>query len=228
VSEPTRSRWRGIPADARTAERRALLLDVGFDLIGTEGTARTTVRKVCELARLNPRYFYESFEDLDALLVAIFERTAEHAVAAMVAAVGPVFEEGADNEAILRVAIAAAIRHVIEDPRRTRVLFMEGLNNEALGRRRFGMLHDMADALAEDARVRAEARLGAPAELTTVMVVAANLMVGGMAELLMSLVSGRLEVSVDELVDDTAALFHSITEAVDAIVDRRTGPPRPA
>jgi AcrR family transcriptional regulator len=223
VTEPTRSRWRGVPADARTAERRAVLVDVAFDLLGTEGTAGTTVRKVCEAARLNPRYFYESFEDLDALLVAVFERTAEHVVQQVIAAVAPAAADGADDEEILRVAVLAAVRHVTEDPRRTRVLFMEGLSNEALGRRRFDSLHEMAGALADDARVRAQERAGAPVELTSIMVVAGNLMLGGFAELLMSFVSGRLDVSLEQLVEDTAALFRGLTDTVDALVDRQLG-----
>ena len=67
-------RWTGIPAEERRAERRRLLIDTAFDLLGTEGTAGTTVRAVCQAAQLNPRYFYESFEDLDALIVAVYDR----------------------------------------------------------------------------------------------------------------------------------------------------------
>jgi AcrR family transcriptional regulator len=219
VTEPTRNRWRGVPADTRTAERRALLIEVAFDLVGTEGTAGTTVRKVCEAARLNPRYFYESFADMDALLVAVFERTAEQAVQEMVASVAPFVGEDPNGEEVMRAAMYAAVRHVTEDPRRTRVLFMEGLSNEALGRRRFDTLHEMATALAEDARARAEERAGAPVEASSIMIVAANLMVGGFAELLMTFVSGRLPVTLDQLVDDAAALFRLLADAVDSIVD---------
>jgi AcrR family transcriptional regulator len=222
LSEPTRNRWRGVPADARAAERRAQLVEVGFDLMGSEGTAGTTVRKVCERAKLNPRYFYESFEDLDALLVAVFDRTAETAIAAVVAAVAPLVGTD-DGEAFLRCAIGAAVRHVTEDPRRTRVLFMEGLNNAALGRRRFDALHEMAEGLVTDARAQAEERLGPGVAPSSITVVAANLMVGGIAELLMSFVSGRLDVTLDQLVDDTAALFLVIGQSVDTIVDRQAG-----
>ena len=41
------------PADRR-AERRALLVEAAFDLLGTEGWGGTTVRAVCHAARLNP------------------------------------------------------------------------------------------------------------------------------------------------------------------------------
>jgi AcrR family transcriptional regulator len=177
---------------------------------------------VCERAKLNPRYFYESFEDLDTLLVAVFDRTAGEAVAAMVAAVGPLVGTD-DDEGFLRTAIGAAIRHVTEDPRRTRVLFMEGLNNAALGRRRFDALHEMAEGLVGDVRTRAEERLGPGAGTPSIAVVAANLMVGGLAELLMAFVNGLLDVTVEQLVEDTAALFLVIAKSVDAIVDGEAG-----
>ena len=66
TSRRTPTRWAGLAPDDRRAERRTLLLDAAFELLGTEGWGGTTVRAVCQEARLNPRYFYESFEDLDA------------------------------------------------------------------------------------------------------------------------------------------------------------------
>ena len=41
----------------RRAERRELLLDAAFDLLGTAGWSATTVRSVVERSALNPRYF---------------------------------------------------------------------------------------------------------------------------------------------------------------------------
>ena len=42
MSESTPSRWRGVPPEARQAERRQLLLDTAFDLLGTDGWSATT------------------------------------------------------------------------------------------------------------------------------------------------------------------------------------------
>jgi AcrR family transcriptional regulator len=49
-------------------------MDAAFQLLGTEGWSGTSVRAVCQGARLNPRYFYESFDDLDALVIAVYDR----------------------------------------------------------------------------------------------------------------------------------------------------------
>jgi AcrR family transcriptional regulator len=223
LNEPNRNRWRGVPADERAAERRGVLVDVAFDLVGTEGMTGTTVRKVCEAARLNPRYFYESFTDLDALLVAVFDRTAIEAVQVMFEAVQKVDPQ--QDEEFLRTAIGTLVRHVSEDPRRARILFMEGLNNEALGQRRWDTLHEMASSMVADAQANVQAGTGEVVEMPSIVTVAANLMVGGMAELVMSFAMGRLEVTLDQLVDDTAALFTIVIRAVTEVEERaRTSP----
>ena len=67
----SQQRWTGLPAEERALERRGLLVEAAFHLLGTEGDAATTVRAVCQRARLNPRYFYESFADRDQVVVAL-------------------------------------------------------------------------------------------------------------------------------------------------------------
>jgi hypothetical protein len=114
---------------------------------------------------------------------------------------------------------------VSEDPRRARILFMEGLNNEALGQRRWDTLHEMASSMVADAQANVQAATGEVVEMPSIVTVAANLMVGGMAELVMSFAMGRLEVTLDQLVDDTAALFTIVIRAVTEVEERaRTSP----
>lgn len=117
-----RSRWAGVPAEDRRATRRDLLIDAAFDLLGTEGWSGTTVRAVCQAARLNPRYFYESFEDLDAVVVAVYDRV----VAGLGAEVLRALEDTAhDPSAQVRALIERIVIFVDEDRRRARVLYVE-------------------------------------------------------------------------------------------------------
>ena len=126
----SRSRWAGVPAQERAAERRAQLIDAGFDLLGTEGDAGTTVRAVCQRARLNPRYFYESFSDRDELLVAVYDHVvAEHGGGDDPRRAKVLYNEALGNAALNRRRIEAGhdlSAFLQEDARRRRRAAPEG------------------------------------------------------------------------------------------------------
>lgn len=206
----TPSRWNGLSTEERQRERRRLLVDAAFELLATEGSSGTTVRAVCGHARLNPRYFYESFTDLDELVVAVYDdvfRQLQRRVAVAVAA-------AADDDEAMRAAVEATVRYVDEDRRRGRVLYIEALGNEALNRRRIesgaGLVelvqqdHSRRDGQRHDARV---GRLGA------------SVLVGGFSELLVSWLDGRVDLRTDELIDDATTVFLAIRDATRALYD---------
>ena len=213
---PSRARrsWAGVPADDRRAERRALLVDAAFELLGTEGWAGTTVRAVCATARLNPRYFYESFDDLDALVVAVYDdviaRLTDEVLAAQAAA-------GRDASAQARAAVETIVRFVDEDRRRARVLYVEALGNEALNRRRIETGHALVEAVERDAAAR---RGGLPPG-EQIGRIGAAVLVGGFSELLVAWLDGRIDVTRDQLVDDATALFLALGDAAARIAGRR-------
>ncbi len=226
AADPTGAgtRWRGMPAHERQAERRRLLVDAALDMLGSHGLAGTTVRGVCEATKLNPRYFYESFDDLDALLVAVFDQVATDAFELMLTAAQAQVEAagGAEPDPLTmsRATIGAFVRHLVEDPRRARVLFAEGLSNAPLMRRRIEAMHSLTQLLEYQAAERS------PAAVDPVVKVAAILVVGGMSELMLAWLDGRLDVTVDELVDNAAALFVATAEAAQRIAEGRAAPSR--
>jgi AcrR family transcriptional regulator len=190
----------GVPADERRAERRERLLDAGLDLLGTEGWQATTVRGVCERARLNPRYFYESFAGLDDLLIAVFERVAAEILEALMAALA---EAPEDAHGKARAAIGAAVELLTDDPRKGRVALIEAMGSEALMRRRLDTLDGFAHLVADTARefYGAEALDEAETQLT------AQVLAGGITEAMIAWLEGRLDVTRERLVDHCAALF---------------------
>jgi AcrR family transcriptional regulator len=210
---PTRP-YRGTSAADRCAQRREQLLAAGLDLLGTVGTAGTTVRGVCERAKLTPRYFYESFPDLDALLVAVFDRIVAEATSELLAAYAQAPD---DAYAKARASIETAVRFLTEDPRRARVAFIEALGSEALTRRRLDTMHGLAQLLAAQAREF----YGAPADADPIADVAAGLLVGGITELLITWLDGRLAMTREQLVDDFTELFVATGESAVAIARRR-------
>jgi AcrR family transcriptional regulator len=211
-------RYAGSTAPERKAERRARLLETALELLGTEGWAGTTVRSVCAGAKLNPRYFYESFADLDALVLALFDKVALDTSRALLAAAADA--PTGDAEAAARAAIGTFIEHVTDDPRIARVLFAEALGNEALARRRLDAMHEMWGILATFGR----GYYGVEDHADPIADVAAALLVGGMTELLLAWLDGRLALTRDELIDDVASLFVVTAEGAVAIARARRAP----
>lgn len=207
-------RWTGLPVEERALERRALLVDAAFELLGTQGDAATTVRAVCQRARLNPRYFYESFADRDALLVAVYDH---QTLLLGLELFERVEGAGSDPEAIARAGIDTVCRWVAADPRRARVLYSEALGNEAVARRRLETMRSISDFIG----ALALQHHGPPPAGEHIGAMATSLLVGGMSELLMAWLDGRLDVGLDQLIDDTVALFLAVGEAADSIASTR-------
>ena len=214
ASAPTRA-YGGISAEDRRHERRERLLAAGLQLLGTEGYSGTTVRGVCAEAKLTARYFYESFADLEQLLVAVFDRLIGETTGEVVAAV-----EAAPHDAYAksRAAIDTFVRTLTDDPRRARVAFIEALGSEALMRRRLDTMRLFADLMAAQGREF----YGQP-DRDPLSDLTATVLVGGMAELLLRWLDGGLELSRDQLVDDLAELFVATGESAVAIARRRAG-----
>jgi len=172
-----------------------------------------TVRSVLETARLNPRYFYESFSDLDALAVAVYDRVVQELGAAVWSALATAAEP-ADQ---VRAVVESIITFVDEDRRRGRVLYVEGLGNEALNRRRV-QTAGMVLAFVEDYAAEQRARTDSSDQVGRV---ATSVLVGGFNQLLVDWLAGQVPMSRTELVEDATALFLALGDTAAAIAARR-------
>lgn len=63
----------GIGSAERKAERRARLIEAAVQIYGEVGFKNATVKAVCHAAGLTERYFYESFDNSEALLIAAYD-----------------------------------------------------------------------------------------------------------------------------------------------------------
>lgn len=191
-----------------------MLIDAAFDLLGTDGAAATTVRAVCQQAELNPRYFYESFDDIDALLIAVYDHVAIGLATALAELDIPA---GIDPVKGARLGMEAIVRFIDDDRRRARVLYVEALGHETLARHRLELDREAAQSI----EARSIEAAGSWPQGERVGQVGAAMLVGGISEVLRDWVEGRIDVTQAQLIDDLAVLTIALGAATEQIARGR-------
>lgn len=192
------TRWAGVSATDRQAERRALLVRAAFTLFGEGGEAAVSVRSVCRTAELNTRYFYESFTDTDELLGAVYDEVAADLGQLLNTAMAGAAD---DDRTRLRAGIRAVLDFSSADPRRGRILFTEARTNPVLAARRT-MAQDHLREL-----VLSEGRRSAPESDRLATEVGAAMYAGAMAELAQQWLAGTLGDDLEAVVGHAVRLL---------------------
>jgi AcrR family transcriptional regulator len=214
--DPPERKYGGATADERRAERRGRLIAAGTALLGAdpEEGGGLTVRGACAEAGLTPRYFYESFESVDELAAAVFEAVAEGAAEAVTEALAGAEPDAASRS---RATVEAFVGFAVDDPRRARILFVEGVSSDSLREQRSAALRAFAELAAAQGRELYGDMSGHEELVETVSFMIA----GGMAELLLAFVRGELSSGREQLIEDTVALLGAIGEAAAQIAQER-------
>jgi AcrR family transcriptional regulator len=197
---PTRS-YRGVSASERVAERRARFIAAGLELFGTRGYQGTGVKDICREAGLTDRYFYESFRDSEALLVAVFDQLTEQlfgAVAEAVVAAGP------EAEAQLRAAITTFVDALAADPRGRRVVFVEAA---AVGGEAERHMRATLRRFAQLVAATALPHLGGDTEQAHVVALS---LVGTLERVAVEWHDGELGMPIERVVDRCVALYLAV------------------
>lgn len=201
-------RYGGVSAEDRAAERRARFLDAGLELMGTRGVAGTTVRGLAEHTGLAARYFYEGFDGIEALQLAVLE---EIAAEATTRALDALASAPPQDDARTRAVLAEMVDLMLEDPRKGRVALIESVSSPVLGPRVLEESRRFAGLLA------ATASSGDPGAATgslpSDLRVTAQFLIGGVAHALGAVLHGDLVIDRDELVDVLVDLFLTVDPA---------------
>jgi AcrR family transcriptional regulator len=194
---PSATRWAGLSAADRQAERRTLLVRAALALFGDGGEGAVSVRSVCRAAELNTRYFYESFADTDTLLGAVYDEVAGELGGILTA----VMANARDGRSRLQAGIRAVLDFSSADPRRGKILFTEARTNPVLAARRT-LAQDHVRELVLD-----EHRRTAPESDRVATEVGAAMYAGAMAELAQQWLAGTLGDDVDAVVAHAVRLL---------------------
>ena len=122
-SPPNRRRYGGVLPEVRQRQRRAKLIDGALEVFGTKGFHGATVREVCAAAQLTERYFYESFESMSALFMALYRQLGDELMGRTLAVVQAT--SNASPVQRMEAALRVFLVFIQEDPRRGQVMLLD-------------------------------------------------------------------------------------------------------
>ncbi|WP_051839702.1 TetR/AcrR family transcriptional regulator [Streptomyces sp. NRRL F-5126] len=187
--------YRGTPAEDRVAQRREALLSAALKVFDADGWSGVSARRVCDEAGLTRRYFYESFEDVDALMGALFEEITGEVRAAVRAVVAAADAPPAD---IARRAVSRGLDVLLAVPAKGRFVARAQSAGGAVASRRARALDDLASIV--ERGFIAERAAAAPPLGAGRARVAAVAVVGAVLRIIDSWLGGEVDVTRDEAV----------------------------
>lgn len=120
--EQTKRTYRGATSTERAETRRQQLIEAAIHVYGELGYHRSTVKSVCASAGLTERYFYEAFDNSEALLAAAFEAVRLEVFTEISSAADKLDDIGPKRAAVMLHAYFIALRR---ETARARVFLVE-------------------------------------------------------------------------------------------------------
>jgi AcrR family transcriptional regulator len=197
----------------RTGRRRQAFLDAALEIFGTVGYRKATVKSLCKQAQLADRYFYESFETIEDLLVAAYEDQVQELRTQMLGAflsIAPSAGALDAVEACLRAVFAG-----VKDVRVARLVWLEVLGVSARVDKLYGAtLHEFASLLIALAKTK-ELHWTLPKETERTLGLT---LVGGVSECIQQWLVDNYRGDVETLIEANLIVF----EGVITVLSRRT------
>lgn len=194
------------------------MLDAALTEMAQSRWRSATVASVCAEARLNKRYFYESFDDLDKLADAVIDAVAGEVVVAAIGGFSATAGSPLDEQAR---AVVAAVVDVLGEDRRKALVLLGGVSTAASqDDKRRAAISGLTTVLVDHARKIHDVAL----ERDSLAATGPAFVIGGTAQTILSWVNGDLAVSREQLIEDIAALWLALGESASGIARSRIEP----
>ncbi len=114
----------GKSAEVRRQERHQLLLATGIRMIARDGYAAVSLNAICAEAGLTKRYFYESFDSVEGLLIAAYHQIASEVEQQVMQGISA----AKTPAAMIQAGFRAFFEYLQAHPDRARVFLVEALS----------------------------------------------------------------------------------------------------
>lgn len=195
--------YQGESAESRIKARRQQLLDTAFALMTAGGWRQVTIDNLCREAKLNKRYFYESFPDLDALAGALVDELANRLIEIGLQTVGEAAAARLPTAVLARRVIGAVVGFLIDEPQRARMLFTEIASSPQAIAHRQAATQAFAQTLTAYGHLHHDAK----GDTDPIAPLAASLLIGGTVDAVLNWLDGKIPMSREQFIDDLAALW---------------------
>ncbi len=196
-------KFKGLDAVQRQAERRARLIEAGLETFGRRGFQSTTVKDLCQEAKLTERYFYESFANREELFSAVYQ----HCVAALRAQLIGVLSQQQGAIVMTKAALRKLFSELRQDPRMARVLFLDVLSAHAdMDKHSLAALEGFTDLLQGYLQILYPQIHKAQLDATLI----STGLVGAVVLLVTRWTVTGFKEPIDEMVRNTAVLFEAL------------------
>lgn len=192
--------YRGVSAETRRQERRLQLIESCLTVVDESGLAAITVEAIAAGAGLSKRYFYESFQDRDAILIAALDGALGSMSAELSRSLADCDSVGDRVECTARLLV-----RTFTADRRIALLYNSAPGNSGLAARRQQMLDEFTPLLVREVLL---ADPDDPRSLITTM-----MMVAGTTEVLDRWLRGDLALGEEEFIQTLTRLGTSLAEA---------------
>jgi AcrR family transcriptional regulator len=202
-ARPAARSYGGRSAEERAEDRHTRLVEAAITVLASQGE-RATMTAICQEAGLTERYFYESFANREAALVAALERVSDEISGNAVRILQQA--PGTTEERVLAMTRDFAHWAALHRDRAV-VAVMHARTIEALRQRRKELVVQFAEIAAHEAALL----YGDDAWDADRARIQGIVFIGGLAELVAAWLTGDVELEPDDLADVVADLFVSLS-----------------
>lgn len=199
MQEAHKRSYAGLSKEQRIQKRRLILIETAMQLSDEIGWHQLNVDRLCSEAKLNKRYFYESFSDLDALAGAVVD----HVTSEITQTIYQAIASKNTIEDMAYATIHTFVHFVIDVPSRARLIFGDLSTNDAMAKHRKRLVNLLVTEITRNAREIHQPQNVSDSTIET----CALFLIGGTGQVILNWLDHQNAIPLTQIIDDITTLW---------------------